>query len=83
MRFDFEHTGEGGTLTIAVDGEEVARGTVAQRPRILAGNGETFDTGRDTNVPVSPDYEREGVFNGGISRVEVKLKIPHAGAATH
>jgi arylsulfatase len=76
LRFDFEFAGEGGVLTIAVDGESVASGKVARRPRILAGNGETFDTGRDTNVPVSPDYTAEGPFNGELTRVDVRVKMP-------
>lgn len=76
LSFDFEFAGEGGNLTITVDGETVASGTISKRPRILAGNGETFDTGRDTNVPVSPDYEGEGAFNGDIRKVEVTVKVP-------
>jgi arylsulfatase len=79
LRFDFEHVGEGGTLTISVDGKEAASGDVERRPRILAGNGETFDTGRDTNVPVSTDYEREGAFSGEINRIEVKINMPGTG----
>ncbi len=77
ITFDFNATSEnGGTLTIFVGGREVAKGPIAKRPKMLAGNGETFDTGRDTNVPVSPDYEREGAFNGRINKVEVNLKMP-------
>ena len=74
--FDFSIEGEGGYLTISVDGEEVASGKVDKRPHIIAGNGETFDTGRDTNGPVSKDYQDQGVFTGEINRVEVKLKLP-------
>ena len=70
---------DSGTLTISVDGETIASGEVAQRPRMVAGNGETFDTGRDTNVPVSPDYQREGAFTGELDKVTVKLKMPGAG----
>lgn len=81
LRFDFGFKGEGGDLTISVDGEKVASGTITQRPRILAGNGETFDTGRDTNVPVSPDYEKEGPFNGSINKVKVTVKMPQLPAA--
>jgi len=73
LRYDFEIAGEGGTVTIAVDGDEVASGPVARRPHILAGNGETFDTGRDSNDPVSRDYEAEGVFNGEIRKIQVRL----------
>lgn len=77
IKFDFNSTdATGGSLSIFVDGKEVANGRIAKRPKMLAGNGETFDTGRDTNVPVSPDYSHEGVFNGQINKVEVKLKLP-------
>jgi len=77
IKYDFNITGDaGGSLSIFVDGKEVASGPIARRPKMLAGNGETFDTGRDTNVPVSPDYQREGEFNGQINKVEVRLKLP-------
>jgi hypothetical protein len=46
---------------------------------MVAGNGETFDTGRDSNVPVSPDYQREGVFTGELDKVTVTMKMPGAG----
>ena len=74
LRFDFDVIEQGGDLTIAVDGEEVGRGPIIRRPRRMAGNGETFDTGRDTNVPVSPDYQHEGVFNGEIKKVDVWVR---------
>ena len=74
LRYDFDIVGDGGTMTIFVDGAEVASGPVARRPLILAGNGETFDTGRDSNVPVSREYDMEGIFDGDINRVEVKLQ---------
>jgi len=82
ITFDFSATqGPGGKLTISVDGTEVASGDITKRPRMLAGNGETFDTGRDSNVSVSPDYHREGVFSGAIERVKVKVKMPSRGGA--
>lgn len=78
VRYDFDmNTDKGsGTLTIYVNGQQVAQGSIAQYPQILAGNGETFDTGVDTNVPVSPDYDNGGKFNGEIRRIEVKIKLP-------
>lgn len=79
VRYDFQITGEGGVITISVDGEQVAEGTIVRRPKMLAGNGETFDTGRDSNVPVSPDYADEGVFTGEIDKVTVKLQMPDLG----
>jgi len=75
VRYDFDYAGEGGNLTISVDGREVASGTVAARPGILAGNGETFDIGRDTNTQVSMDYEHGGAFDGKIEKVEVRMKM--------
>lgn len=74
--FDMDSGKSSGTLTISVNGKAVAKGSIAQYPQILAGNGETFDTGIDTNVPVSPDYENGGKFNGEIRRIEVKIKLP-------
>jgi arylsulfatase len=77
LGFDFTPAGaEGGDVSISVDGNEIASGPVQRRPLMLAGNGETIDTGRDTNVPVSPDYQHEGVFNGIINKVEVEVKMP-------
>ncbi|MFN2250758.1 MAG: hypothetical protein ACK2UL_02470, partial [Anaerolineae bacterium] len=67
---DFEAAGDGGSLSIAADGEVVARGAVARRPKMLAGNGETFDTGRDSNVPV--------IVDAGL-RAPSDRKIAHAG----
>ncbi len=81
VKYDFQITGPGGVMTISVDGEQVAEGEIAKRPLMLAGNGETFDTGRDTNVPVAPDYDREGVFTGEIDKVTVKLQMPNFGGA--
>jgi arylsulfatase A-like enzyme len=80
LRYDFDIAGEGGTLTISVDGAEVASGQVAKRPHILAGNGEFFDTGRDSNDPVSRDYQREGVFNGEIRKIQVQVRMPQRGS---
>ncbi|MBP6724882.1 MAG: sulfatase-like hydrolase/transferase [Halioglobus sp.] len=81
LRFNFEPAGQGGTLTISADGKRVASGSIRKRPTMLAGNGETFDTGRDTNVAVSPDYRREGVFNGLINRVEILINMSARPAA--
>ncbi|MFV8816899.1 sulfatase-like hydrolase/transferase [Haliea sp. E17] len=76
LRYDFQITGDDGLMSISVDGEKVAEGKIVQRPKMLAGNGETMDTGRDSNVPVSPDYHNEGVFTGAIDKVTVNLQMP-------
>ncbi len=82
VRFAFTPRGNGGEMTIYVDDEEVARGELAQRPRIMAGLGETVDTGRDTLVPVSTDYKDEGVFDGELHTVKVRITMP-GGAQSH
>jgi len=80
VKYEFSPKGkDGGDLGIYVDGAKVASGPITLRPKMMAGNGETLDTGRDTNVPVSPDYQGEGVFNGQIHKVEVTVKIPSLG----
>ena len=76
LLFDFDVVGEGGTMSISVDGVRVAKDKIAKRPLRLAGSGETFDTGRDTNAPVSLDYQRGGRFNGEIQKVQVNIKMP-------
>jgi len=68
--------GPGATVTISIDGDEVASGKVAERPKMPAGNGEALDTGRDTNVAVSPDYSHEGVFTGELEKVSVRVQLP-------
>jgi arylsulfatase A-like enzyme len=79
LRFDFEAAGPGGVMRISVNGAEVAHGDFPTRPRTLAGLGETFDVGRDSNAPVSDEYQDEGVFTGEIDRVVVDVKPPPAG----
>jgi len=76
LRFDFEPSGQGGVLSISVNGAEVAHATLPLRPRTMAGSGEAFDTGRDTSAPVSNEYQNEGVFTGEIDRVVVDVRLP-------
>ncbi len=76
VRYEFTPSGEGGTLTILVNGAQVASGQIAHRPMMMAGTAETFDVGRDSGVPVTDDYSNEGIFTGDIKKVEVNLKPP-------
>ncbi len=73
LRYELGPTGE---LSILVDGQRQGSGRVERLPRMLAGGGETFDTGRDSNAPVSLDYTDEGVFTGTIHRIDVAESIP-------
>ena len=61
--------GQGGVLTIAVDGRDVASGRIGRTAFIAAGLGETFDIGRDTGAKVLPS-EGENQFSGDIARIE-------------
>lgn len=74
IEYQFEYGYENGTMTILIDDIEVKRQFVARAAHITAGNGETFDIGRDTNVPVTSDYLNEGVFEGQIDKVTVLMK---------
>lgn len=66
---------KGGTLTISINGAEVARGEIERTTLIPAGLGETFDTGRDTGATVV-NYPGSNVFTGGITRIEVMQRLP-------
>ncbi len=76
LRFEIEKEDEGGHLTIIVDGNTVAEGPVKYIPHMIAGGGETFDTGRDTNSAVSDEYSNQGVFQGTINRVDISVDMP-------
>lgn len=71
--YEFNPQGSSGELRITVDGEEWAQGTVSNRPQMMAGGGETFDTGRDSNTPVTRAYRDEGIFTGQILKIDVAV----------
>jgi arylsulfatase len=73
LRYELGATGE---MKILVDGQVAGSGRIEQRPHVMAGGGETFDTGRDKNDPVSLDYANEGVFSGTLHRVDVAVQMP-------
>lgn len=73
LRMDFVPAGHGGEVQLFVGGKALGKGRIERRPHIMAGLGETFDTGRDSNVPVSSDYLNEGVLDGELQRVEVRI----------
>jgi hypothetical protein len=76
VRFDVAAVGDGALVKISVNGVEVAHGNVSMRPRTMAGIGETFDVGRDSNAPVSDDYKNEGVYTGEIEKVLIDVQPP-------
>jgi arylsulfatase len=72
----FVPEGRGGVMIISINGTEVARGNIARRALAMAGLGETFDTGRDTNVAVTDDYADGGEFTGTIDKIVVNVRLP-------
>ncbi len=75
VTFAFQRKGgplSGGTITIAVDGQQVAQGRAEKLLNVLAGLGETWDVGRDTGVRVSEEAVA-GEFPGEIDRVRMML----------
>ena len=56
--YDGGGLGKGGTVTLYVDGQQVASGRVPRTHPLSFSLDETTDVGRDTGAPVSPDYPR-------------------------
>lgn len=75
LRADYEATSRStGTVTLFVNGEEVAKGEVGRTMPGTFSFSETFDVGEDTVTPVSKDYTRENSrFSGNLDRVVVSL----------
>ncbi|MGF6495285.1 hypothetical protein ABIE56_003484 [Luteibacter sp. 621] len=63
------------TVTLRVDGAEVARVVVARTVPVAFTASETFGVGVDLGSPVSPDYfdRRPFRFDGEIHRVDVSV----------
>lgn len=63
----------GGTVKIWSGDALLAEGRIEGTALMANGFTETFDIGRDTGAAVSPDYDREGHFDGTIHKVEVRF----------
>ena len=85
VRFAFKYdgggVGKGGTGTLFVDGQEVAKGRIEKTILGRFSADETFDTGEDTGSPVSDAYKAPFRFGGTIKKVEIDLKPEKLGAA--
>lgn len=79
----FDRTGPGGTLTVGVDGEDLASVEVPQVVRILGSTG--MDIGRDALSPVVDDYDAPFPFTGTIHHVtfEVRSRAERADVEAH
>jgi arylsulfatase A-like enzyme len=76
MNFDYAGGGVGksATVTLFVDGKQVASGTVSQTVPSRFSADETLDIGEDFGTPVTRDYEVPFTFQGEINKVTVDLK---------
>jgi arylsulfatase A-like enzyme len=69
----------GGTMVLAVNGREVAHGSMALKAIGGHGNNELFNIGQDTGTPVSKAYKAPFAFTGTIEDVTVTLGPRPAG----
>jgi len=66
--------GSGGTLTISVDGRQVASGRIGRTVQGWMSHTEGLDVGQDSISAVSEDYDvTDSRFSGTLRRIEVKL----------
>ena len=79
--YDGGGVGKGGTATLSVDGQEVAKGRIERTTPFRYSLDETFDVGADTGTPVNLDYDVPFTFTGVIEKVQVKLGEAGLGAA--
>jgi len=68
----FEREGPSGTITVGVDGEDLASAAVSQPVRMLGSTG--MDIGQDSLSPVVDDYRGPNPFTGTIERVVVEVR---------
>lgn len=74
FRPDDAKAGSGGTLTLTVDGHEVARDKVGRTFPLIVSHTEGFDIGQDMISPVDPSYTVEkSAFTGIIRSITVTL----------
>ena len=87
IKFDFKYNdtgkepgpGLGGTGTLSVDGDEVAKGTIERTVPTRFSLDETFDIGMDTGTPVVEDYADKMPFQfrgGTLKKVVIELGKP-------
>ena len=66
-----------GTMTLFIDGKQVASGRIGRTVAGWMSQTEGLDIGRDTVTPVNNDYRVEdSVFTGGIDKVTVTIDAP-------
>ncbi|MGH9132408.1 MAG: arylsulfatase [Ilumatobacteraceae bacterium] len=68
----FERRGDGGLLTIALDGDDLASVEIPKTVRMLGSTG--LDIGRDALSPVVDDYDPPFAFTGTIERITFRVR---------
>jgi arylsulfatase len=68
----FEREGKGGTVTIGLDGEDLASVDIPRLVRMLGSTG--LDVGRDALSPVVDDYDAPFPFTGTIERIAFRIR---------
>lgn len=80
VRFAFAYDGggmgRGGTVSIALDGRQIAQGRLERSIVNPIGMDETFDVGFDGGVPVTRALPGTGDFPGAIDKVVVSVGKP-------
>lgn len=72
---DKPERGSAGTVTLLLDGKEIAAGRVEHTHRAWVSNSEGFDVGEDTLTPINDDYGiSNSRFTGKIESVRFHLK---------
>lgn len=70
--YDGKGFGNGGDMSILINGEPVVKGRIDRTVTVIAGLGETFDVGMDRGVPVVRNAAGQAPFEGEIRRLEVE-----------
>lgn len=71
-RFSYDEVGKkGGNMCIAINDVQATCGKINAMRSHDAGQGETFDIGKDTGTPVTTDYASVPIFPGTIESVSV------------
>ncbi|MEE4454841.1 arylsulfatase [Novosphingobium resinovorum] len=72
---DKPERGSAATVTLLLDGREIATGRVEHTHRAWISNSEGFDVGEDTLTPINDDYRISGSrFTGTLESVRFDLK---------
>jgi hypothetical protein len=86
VRFHFAYDGgglgKGGTMTISVDGNEVAQGRI-EKTVLIGFSVETIDVGSDRGVPIARDYSANVFTGGSLNSVKVDLGEEEPAAEEH